>query len=129
MTAKKRILFVDDEPAILAGLRAVFHRDRTRWDMVFAQGGAAALEHLRDGVFDVVISDKRMPGIDGLELLAQIHAASPETRLIMLSGSSDEELEAARATVDELLGKPCDARTLRAAIEAALDRRRVEEVV
>jgi CheY-like chemotaxis protein len=122
MTDKKRILFVDDEPAVLAGMRAVFRRDRDRWDMVFALGSQAALDELHIP-FDVVVSDKRMPGMNGLELFERIRATYPHTGCIMLSGSTGhDELELTHGRVDELLGKPCDARTLRAAIEAALVR-------
>ena len=61
---KKRILFVDDEPAILAGLQNLLYKDRKRWDMVFALGGQLALDEIRKAPFDIVVSDMRMPGID-----------------------------------------------------------------
>ena len=122
MSDKKRIMFVDDEPAILSGMRAVFHRERERWEMVFALGSQAALAELHTP-FDVVVSDKRMPGMDGLQLFERIRASSPRTACVMLSGSAvHEELNDLVANVDELLGKPCDVRTLRAAIESALVR-------
>jgi CheY-like chemotaxis protein len=62
---KKRILFVDDEPAVLASFENVLRRDRSRWEMVFALGGPRARDELRRGAFDAVVSDMRMPGIDG----------------------------------------------------------------
>jgi CheY-like chemotaxis protein len=115
---KKKILFVDDEPAVLAGLRNVFFRDRARWEMTFANGGEAALAALANAKFDVVVSDMRMPGIDGAELLERVKRESPGTVRIMLSGSADkEEVDRATASVDELLGKPCDTKTLRMTIE------------
>ena len=121
---KKRILFVDDEPAILAGLRNVFYRDRARWEMSFANGSDEALRLLAEQRYDVVISDMRMPGMDGATLLEQIKRNSPQTVRIMLSGSADkEEVDRATAAVDELLGKPCDTRTLRLTIERLMDKR------
>jgi CheY-like chemotaxis protein len=121
---KTRILFVDDEPAVLAGLRNVFHRDRVRWDMAFANGGEAALVAIAAGGFDVIVSDLRMPGIDGATLLERVKRDSPHTVRIMLSGSADgEEVERATAAVDQLLGKPCDTKTLRTTIERLIARR------
>jgi len=115
---KKRILFVDDDPSILAGLRNVFHRERARWDMVFASGGEQALEELARAPFDVVVSDMRMPGMDGVALLEQVRETYPCTARVMLSGSADkEEVDRATAAVDALLGKPCDTKTLRATVE------------
>ena len=118
MTTKRRILFVDDEASVLEGLKNVFHRDRARWDMIFARGPEVALIALKEHIFDVVVSDMRMPGIDGATLLSKVRELSPRTGRIMLSGSAEQdELDRALASVDELLGKPCDTKTLRAAIE------------
>ena len=121
---KQRIMFVDDDASILAGLRGVLRKDRERWDMVFAAGSDAALAELAQGSFDVIVSDMRMPGIDGAALLEEVKQRSPATIRIMLSGSVDPDaMERASYSVDELLGKPCDARTLRAAIERLLNLR------
>ncbi len=115
----KRILFVDDDSALLAGLQNVLHRDRKRWDMVFASSGEAALDEIRKAPFDVVISDMRMPQINGAMLFRILRVESPGTARIMLSGS---DCESAMADIDELLAKPCNAANLRAAIERALAR-------
>ena len=115
---KKRILFVDDDPAILAGLRNVFQRDRDRWDLVFAQGGDRALEELGRSAFDVVVSDMKMPDMDGVTFLERVRAGWPHTARLMLSGSATEaEIRGATDAVDELLSKPCDTATLRATLE------------
>jgi CheY-like chemotaxis protein len=121
--AKKRILFVDDDPHVLAGLRNIFHRDRARWELVFAESGEAALVEIERSRFDVVVCDMRMPGIDGVTVLEQVREKSPRTARVMLSGSADKE-EVARATaaVDELLGKPCNSATLRATLERMMNR-------
>ncbi len=122
MTDKKRILFVDDEPAILAGLQNLLYRDRKRWDMVFALGGQLALDEIRKAPFDIVVSDMRMPGIDGAMLLNVIKDECPATVRIMLSGHADREaIVRALPALHQLLSKPCDATTLRGAIERSLD--------
>ncbi len=113
----KRILFVDDDEALLAGLQNVLHRDRKRWEMVFANGPELALAESRKQAFDVVVSDMRMPQLDGAQLFRILRAESPRTARIMLSGS---DCESALADIDELLAKPCPPSVLRAAIERAL---------
>jgi HD-like signal output (HDOD) protein/CheY-like chemotaxis protein len=121
-TVKKRILFVDDEPAILAGLQNLLYKDRKRWDMVFALGGQLALDEIRKAPFDIVVSDMRMPGIDGAMLLNLIKDECPATVRIMLSGHADREaIVRALPALHQLLSKPCDATTLRSALERSLD--------
>jgi CheY-like chemotaxis protein len=123
MSEMKRILFVDDDPSVLAGLRNVFFRDRKRWEMVFAGSGEAALAELEHGRFDAVVSDMRMPGMTGVALLERVRAVSPRTVRIMLSGSADsDEVVRATAAVDELLTKPCDSATLRSTLERLIGR-------
>lgn len=120
---KKRILFVDDDPSVLAGLRNLMHRERMRWEAVFANSGASALHELSQARFDVIVSDMRMPEMDGVELLEQVRDRWPETARIMLSGSADrEEVVRASEAVDELLGKPCSSMVLKAALERILER-------
>jgi CheY-like chemotaxis protein len=121
MIERKRILFVDDEPAVLAGLQAAFRRDRERWDMVFAPGSDAAVAMLATAEFDAVVSDMRMPGMDGAGLLDHVQNTSPQTRRIMLSGSTDsQDAMRAAAAAEEVLTKPCSARTVRATLERLL---------
>jgi len=109
----KRILFVDDEKNILDGVRRMLHAARNRWEMEFVTSGDAALLALKERAFDVVVSDLRMPGMDGAELLGHIRDQFPGTARIVLSGYSDPTL-AARATpvAHRVLGKPCDAKEL-----------------
>ena len=116
---KKRILFVDDDANILGGIANVLHRERERWDMVFALGGEAALVEVRtSGPFDVVISDMRMPVLDGATLLRVIADESPATVRILLSGGDG----AVSPDYHEVLEKPCSSTSLRAANERAVAR-------
>jgi len=116
VTDKKRILFVDDDPRLLTGLEKVLHRDRARWDMTFALGGEAALAELTAGPFDCVVTDLRMPDIDGAAVVAKVKHEHPGTPCVMLSGSDCPVAD----RVDELLVKPCSAQTLRATLERLL---------
>ena len=114
----KRILFVDDESKILDGIRRMLHADRKRWDMQFAVGGEAALQACESGSFDVVISDMRMPGMDGATLLSHVRDRFPSTARIVLSGYSEVTLATRAVPVaHRFLTKPCNATELQATIE------------
>jgi HD-like signal output (HDOD) protein len=114
----KRILFVDDESKILDGIRRMLHADRERWDLQFAVGGEAALRACEAGGFDVVISDMRMPGMDGATLLGHIRDRFPGTVRIVLSGYSDSGLSTRAVPVaHRFLAKPCNGVELQATIE------------
>jgi HD-like signal output (HDOD) protein len=120
----RRILFVDDEPKVLEGLGRVLRGQRGQWDMVFANGGEAAQAELEKAPFDVIVSDMRMPGIDGATLLARVQRQYPGTVRIVLSGQT--ELVTALLAVPiahHFLTKPCDAATLRETIERACNLR------
>jgi HD-like signal output (HDOD) protein len=114
----KRILFVDDETKILDGIRRMLYADRKRWDMQFALGGEAALQACEQGSFDVVISDMRMPGMDGATLLSHIRDRFPSAARIVLSGYSEAALaNRAVPVAHRFLAKPCNASELQSTIE------------
>src|SRR5271166_1198081 len=114
----KRILFVDDESKILDGIRRLLRADRERWDMQFAVGGESALQACEAEPFDVVISDMRMPGMDGATLLGHIRDRFPSTVRIVLSGYSDSGLSTRAVPVaHRFLAKPCSEAELQATIE------------
>jgi CheY-like chemotaxis protein len=86
-----------------------------------AISGPRALEEVRKGCFAVVVSDFRMPIIDGVMLLNTIAAECPATVLIMLSGDTEAQVAALVVPgLQELVAKPCDAATLRGAIERGI---------
>jgi putative nucleotidyltransferase with HDIG domain len=117
---KKRVLFVDDEANILQGLRRMLHPMRREWDMTFAEGGQAALEILAQGHFDVVVSDMRMPGMDGTQLLNHVMTQYPQTVRIILSGHSDWDIILGSiGSTHQFLAKPCDAEILKATVARA----------
>ncbi|MBC8133735.1 MAG: HDOD domain-containing protein [Deltaproteobacteria bacterium] len=116
--ALRRILFVDDEPNVLDGLKNLLRKHRRRWDMIFAVGGQAALEEMAKAPVDVIVSDMRMPGMDGAELLTRVKNTYPGTVRIVLSGHAEKAAIARVISVaHQFLSKPCDAETVRVAIE------------
>jgi len=116
----KRILFVDDDPLVLDGLRRVFHPHTTEWQTSFADSGPQALEAMARCPFDAIITDLRMPGMDGNELLAEVRERHPQTVRIILSGQADRELTLkSTRNAHQYLSKPCDAATLKATIARA----------
>ncbi len=114
----KRILFVDDEMKILEGLQRMLRPERHRWDMAFAPGGPAALSMLAAAPFDVIISDMRMPGMDGAALLKIVRTKYPNILRIILSGYSEQAAAFNAVSVaHQFLVKPCGQDALRLAIE------------
>jgi putative nucleotidyltransferase with HDIG domain len=114
----KRILFVDDEPSILDGLKRALRAQRNGGDMVFASSGPAALELLATGPCDVVVSDMRMPGMDGAAFLAAVCERYPATARIILTGYTELDASVRAAPVaQQFLLKPCDPGTLTRVIE------------
>ncbi len=121
-TTRRRILFVDDEPMILRGLRNGLRRHHTRWDMIFAESGEAALAELAGAPVDVVVSDMRMPRMDGVALLQTVRRLHPQTARILLTGYADPtSIVSVVSVAHQLLGKPCGAAALAIAIERACD--------
>lgn len=122
MHDKKSILFVDDEPKVLDGLRRLLRSMRSEWDMAFASGGEEAMKILGHKQVDVVVSDLRMPGMSGLVLLAQIRKHYPEIARLVLSGQADtDSLLKSIGPVHQFLQKPCDAETLIATISRTIE--------
>ncbi len=116
-----RVLFVDDEARVLEGLRRILFSRRGEWDMHFVTSGAAALQLMETLPVDVVVSDMRMPEMDGSRLLAIVRERHPSCIRIVLSGHSDEEAAVRAMTVAHTyLSKPCDADTLAGAVHRAL---------
>jgi HD-like signal output (HDOD) protein/ActR/RegA family two-component response regulator len=109
----RRVLFVDDEPQLLEGLRDALRPWRRHWNMTFAPDGPAALEALECEPFDVVVSDMRMPGMDGAELLGEVQRIQPTSVRIVLTGWAEKESVARAANVaHRFLSKPCDVEEL-----------------
>ncbi len=107
------ILFVDDEPNILDGLQRMLRPMRDEWEMYFASGGVQALALIPENNIDVIISDMKMPGMDGAQLLQAVSEQFPHVIRIILSGYSEKEMiMKTLGTAHQYLSKPCEADTL-----------------
>ncbi len=115
---KSHALFVDDEPMVLSGLRRMLRSLRHDWDMSFANSGREALELLEAGDFAVVVSDMRMPEMDGASLLDEVARRHPAVARLVLSGHAelDAILRAVRPA-HQFLAKPCDPKLLEGALQ------------
>ncbi|GAA2672850.1 HDOD domain-containing protein [Actinoplanes palleronii] len=121
MTQKPHVLFVDDEPRVLDGLRRMLRTQRNRWEMSFANGGAEALALLGERHCDVVVSDFRMPEIDGAALLEKVRTVSPDTARIILSGqTSADNVMRVMTLAHRFLNKPATSDEIIEAIELVL---------
>lgn len=116
----RRVLFVDDESKILDGLRRMLHAMRRTWETRYAIGAPAALLELEDWEPDVLITDMRMPGMDGAALLEQVAQRWPGVIRMVLSGQTDDEA-AARAipVAHQFIMKPCAGPVLCSTIDRA----------
>ena len=122
----EKILLVDDEPNVLRACERLLHN---RFEMDAAVGGEHALINLKTkGPYAVVLSDMRMPQMDGIELLTKVKNLAPDTIRIMLTGYAD--VKTALTAVNEgnifrFLTKPCDKQTLITALNAGLTQYRL----
>ena len=117
----ERILFVDDEKAVLDGYRRAL-RGRYRCDMVTGAAEALKLVHA-SGPYAVVVADMKMPGMSGMELLANMKELAPDTVRIMVTGNADQKtaVDAVnKGAVYRFLNKPCKRETLSEALDEAL---------
>jgi len=115
---KVSALFVDDEPLVLSGLRRMLRSLRHEWDMSFANSGQEALDLLQEENFAVIVSDMRMPEMDGAALLDEVAKRHPDVARLVLSGHAelDAILRAVRPA-HQFLAKPCDPKQLEQALQ------------
>ena len=115
---KKNILFVDDEPNILKGLQRSLRPLRTFWDMEFAEGAKNALALLERQAFDVIVSDMRMPEMDGLEAARLIRKQEEGTGrhlpiIAMTAHAMLQDRESCiKAGMDDYVAKPINPEML-----------------
>jgi putative nucleotidyltransferase with HDIG domain len=112
-----RIIFVDDELNVLQAMRRSLHSMRTEWEMEFVPGGTEALAALKAIPADVIVSDMRMPGMDGWQLLTEVKKLYPQTVRLILSGHADAtSIMRAVGMAHQYLAKPCDSAAIKNAI-------------
>lgn len=115
------ILLVDDDPEMTRLIQAEL--GRLEFDVIPANSGAEGLQGLRDHPVDVVVTDLRMPDLDGMELLRAAVDLRPEAKVIMITafGSIASALEAMRAGAFDCLSKPFELDELVLAVQKALE--------
>jgi len=114
---KTRILFVDDEPSMLRVLKMGMRSMVAAWDMEFAESGEEALTLIQNKSFDVIVTDMRMSGINGAQLLNHVLRLHPQTVRIVLSGYSDlSEVVGCIGLTHQFLEKPCSLDDLKSCL-------------
>ena len=109
----RNILFVDDEEAVLDSLQDSLRTHRRRWNMSFACGGESAISQMASDSFDVIVSDIRMPGVNGVEVLQYAKDHHPKTVRIALTGYADDTSTIELTKVaHRFLTKPCSIKDL-----------------
>ena len=109
----ERVLFVDDEPNLRAGLKRIFQSRRGEWSMRFAASGAEALEMLVAAPADVVVSDMAMPEMNGEQTAQFIKKVNGDVPIILLTGFSGGVDVNGSDAIDVVLHKPITLETLR----------------
>jgi response regulator RpfG family c-di-GMP phosphodiesterase len=121
-----KILCVDDEPNVLHGYKRALRKD---FDITIAEGGEQGIAAIRgEGPFAVVVSDMRMPGMDGVQFLSRVKQIAPETVKLMLTGNSDQQtaMDAVNeGNIFRFLTKPCPPELLATTLYAALEQYRL----
>ena len=124
-----KVLFVDDEPQILKGITRMLECADVDWDIDTAASGDEALQQMQAEPADVIISDMKMPGMDGAELLSKVSELYPATVRIVLSGQADKEaVYRAVSPMHQYLSKPCEAEKLRDTITRSCSLRSVLDI-
>ena len=118
----KRVLIVDDEEAVLTILAGSLKKLGPELRVITANSGLAALRQIERQTFDLIITDYKMAGMNGLELLDQIHEIQPDARVILITayGSSALESEARRRQAYDYLTKPLEINRFREIVTEAL---------
>lgn len=115
---RTRILFVDDEVTLLRLMKLGMRSMVNEWDMHFAESGEEALALIQQQAFDVVITDMRMPGMNGAQLLNHVLRLHPKTVRIVLSGYADlTEVMNCVGLTHQFLDKPCSLDDLKACLQ------------
>ena len=121
-TGRARVLLVDDEVSVLEALKRTM---RLRFDVVTATSGETGLAAItREGPFAVIVSDMRMPGMDGAEFLAAARRAAPDTVRVLLTGYADTQSAAAAVNLGQIfrfLEKPCPSARVIATLTDAVE--------
>src|SRR5207253_7053105 len=125
------MLIVDDDLALLQALPAFLRMRMAGLTVDTADSGVAAINHISARDYDAIVTDIKIPGMDGLELLAEIRTQRPETPTLMITGYADQELvvRALRAGAYDFIAKPIDRDYLITSLRRAMAKRDVSRRV
>lgn len=125
---KAKILVVDDEPAVLMTVQAVLQLEG--YDVDAVGDGNSALTAIRQNRYDLVLTDLKMPEVDGLGVLAEVRKCSPQTVTVIMTGfgSLGSAIEAVQLGAYEYLLKPTEVSELKQAVQRSLERKRLSEI-
>jgi two-component system phosphate regulon sensor histidine kinase PhoR len=128
---RPRILVVDDDPALLKALPETVRLRLDGVDVDTCDSAPEALERVRRTDYDVIVSDIKMPGMDGLALLAEIKQLRPSTPTLLITGHGERELAVAalRGGAHDLVQKPIDRDYFVASLERAIHVRRLDREI
>ena len=122
----QKILCVDDDINILQGYKRALRKE---FDITTAEGGELGLLAIKnEGPFAIVVSDMRMPGMDGVQFLTKVKAIAPDTVRVMLTGNSDQQTATDavnEGSIFRFLNKPCPPEVLSVALNAGLEQYRL----
>lgn len=124
---RSQVLIVDDDQGVLDGLRRMLRRQRKQWDFTFLASPLEAARAVETTPFDVIITDMRMPDMNGVELLEKVRECRPSCVRIILSGHGElSAIMKSAGPSHQFLSKPCDGEKIITAIERA---RRMREAL
>src|SRR5512147_1330618 len=128
VSQRAKILVVDDEANVLLTVAAILEQEG--YDVDSAGGGEQAIQAIRSTHYDLVLTDLKMPAVDGLRVLEEVRKTSPSTVTVMMTGygSVATALEAVQRGAYEYLLKPTDVADLKAAVRRSLERKRLSEL-
>lgn len=122
----RKILFVDDDPNILQGYKRALRKE---FDIHIAEGGREGLNILQaENDFAVIVSDMRMPGMDGIQFLKYVKKLAPDSVRMMLTGNADQQtaMDAVNeGSIFRFMTKPCEPETFAAALNAGIEQYRL----
>jgi len=126
LKSSKKVLIVDDEETLTWSMAKSLSKDKDKFEVIIANNGREAINLLKKNEFDVVISDIRMPDINGLDLLVRIRKEYPQTKVIIMTayGSSDVQKEANRRGSLFYVEKPFEISDIRKIIVDLLGRKK-----
>lgn len=115
---KRNILFVEDNPVLLQLYAMMLRGDGSDWEVATAASGEEALKLMEGTSFDVVVSDMRMPGMDGIQLFHEVRQRYPRASRVILSGLSDQkEIAECLGETHQFMAKPFDAKSLKGTLK------------